>query len=64
MKYIDCGNTKIKKKGMVYMKFIKGALIGGIVATSIYMMYSEDFSNARRKMTKKGKKLIKKLGVI
>lgn len=64
MKYIDYGNTKIKKKGMIYMKFIKGAMIGGIVATSIYMMYSENFEDVRRKMAKKGKKFIKKLGVI
>lgn len=46
------------------MKFIKGAMIGGIVATGIYMMYSENENNARKKMMKKGKQFMKKIGVL
>lgn len=46
------------------MKFIKGAMIGGLVATGIYMMYSENENNMRKKMMKKGKQVIKKMGII
>ena len=46
------------------MKFIKGAMIGGIVATGIYMMYSENEGNIRKKMIKKGKNIMKKIGVM
>lgn len=46
------------------MKFIKGAMIGGLVATGIYMMYSENENNMRRKMMKKGKQMMKKIGVM
>lgn len=46
------------------MKFVKGALMGGIVATGIYMMYSENEKNVRKKMMKKGKQFIKKIGVM
>lgn len=46
------------------MKFLKGAVIGGIIATGIYMMYSENEVKSRKKLMKKGKDLIKKMGVI
>lgn len=46
------------------MKFIKGAMIGGIVATGIYMIYSENESNTRKNMMKKGKRFMKKIGVM
>ena len=46
------------------MKFIKGAMIGGLVATGIYMMYSENENNMRKKMMKKGKQVMKKIGMM
>ena len=46
------------------MKFIKGAMIGGLVDTGIYMMYSENENNMRKKMMKKGKKVMKKIGMM
>ena len=46
------------------MKFIKGAMIGGIVATGIYMMYSENENNTRKKLMKKSKQFMKKIGVM
>ena len=46
------------------MKFIKGAMIGGVVATGIYMMYSENEFGTRKKMMKKGKKFMKKIGIM
>lgn len=46
------------------MKFAKGMLIGGILATGILMMYNEtDMMNrSKRKMMKKGKQFMKRLG--
>ena len=46
------------------MKFIKGAVIGGLVATGLYMMYSQNECQTRKMMMKKGKQLIKKMGII
>lgn len=46
------------------MKFVKGAIIGGLVATGIYMVYSENENNARKKMMKKGKQFAKKMGIM
>ena len=46
------------------MKFIKGAMIGSLVATGIFMVYSESENNTRKKMMKKGKSVAKKLGII
>ena len=46
------------------MKIIKGAMIGSLVATGIFMVYSNNETNARRKMMKKGKQFVKKMGII
>ncbi len=46
------------------MKFIKGAVMGGIVATGIYMMYSKNECKTRKMMVKKGKQLMKNMGVL
>lgn len=46
------------------MRFLKGAMIGGMVATGIFMMYSENEVNSRKKMMKKGKKIMKKIGIM
>ena len=46
------------------MKIVKGAVIGGLVATGIYLMYSQSECKTRKTMMKKGKQLIKKMGII
>ena len=40
------------------MKFVKGMLIGGIVTAGVAMMYSEAMGDNKRKMMKKGKKIM------
>ena len=39
------------------MKFVKGIIIGGIITTGVIMVN-------KKKMVKKGKQLVKKLGII
>lgn len=47
------------------MKFTKGLLIGGLITTGIIMMYQDNNINLnKRKMMKKGKQFVKKMGVI
>ena len=46
------------------MKFAKGMLIGGILVTGAWMMYTENdmINRNKKKMMKKGKKIMKQLG--
>ena len=58
--------TKIKvkyKKGVDIMKFAKGLVIGGLLATGVLMMYSESdmLKKNKRKIMKKGKKVMRTL---
>lgn len=46
------------------MKILKSMLIGGAVATGIYMMYADNFQKDRKKLMKTGKHLIKRMGII
>ena len=46
------------------MKFLKGVMIGGLVATGMIMMYSENESKAKKRMVKKGRQFVKKMGII
>lgn len=43
------------------MKFMEGMIIGGIIATGATLMYTS--SNPKR-MIKKGKQLVKKMGIM
>ncbi len=45
------------------MKFVKGLLIGGMITTGIIMMW-QDSNMTTKKMTKKGKKIAKKMGIV
>ena len=61
--------TKIRvnmqnRKESDIMKFAKGMLIGGILATGAWMMYTENdmINRNKKKMMKKGKKIMKQLG--
>ena len=42
------------------MRFIKGVVIGGLITTGLVMMYTESDLMNRKKVMKKGKKLLKK----
>ena len=44
------------------MKFTKGLLVGGLIATGILMMYSDTDIMNKNKMMKKGKKFIRQMG--
>lgn len=46
------------------MKFVKGVMIGGIITTGIMMICMENENKAKRKMVKKGKQFMKKMGII
>ncbi len=45
------------------MKFAKGVMIGGLIATGMLMMYAEsDMMSNKKKMMKKGKQMMKRIG--
>lgn len=46
------------------MKVLKSMLIGGVIATGVYMMYADSFQKDRKKIMKTGKQVIKKMGII
>ena len=46
------------------MKFIKGMLIGGIVTVGVAMVYAETMGQNKKKMMKKGKQFVKRMGII
>lgn len=46
------------------MKFVKGMLIGSIVSASIVLAYTETMGQDKKKMMKKGKQMMKKIGII
>ncbi len=45
------------------MKFVKGMMIGGLITTGVIMMWNEN-EMSTKKITKKGKKLAKKMGIM
>lgn len=46
------------------MKFVKGMIFGTMVSAGIVMAYTETFGKNNKKMMKKGKQMIKKMGII
>ena len=46
------------------MKFVKGVMIGGLLVTGAAIMYTEMGKSKKRKMMKKGRKMIKKMGIV
>ena len=46
------------------MKFIKGMVMGGLLSAGVVMMYNDKMGSKRNKMMRKGKQLIKKMGII
>ncbi len=55
--------TILNKRGE-HMKFIKGVMIGGLITTGLVMMYTETDIMNKKKMMKKGKQMVKKLGIM
>lgn len=45
------------------MKFIKGMVVGTMIAAGVAMMYSDGMMN-RRKIMKKGREVAKKIGIV
>ena len=46
------------------MKFTKGLLVGSLLTTGLLMMYSESDMLNKKKMMKKGKKMVKNWGMM
>mgnify|MGYP000428176423 CR=1 FL=1 len=46
------------------MKFVKGLLVGGLITTGMMMMWSDNNIMNTKKITKKGKKWARKMGMI
>lgn len=45
------------------MKFTKGLMIGSLITAGAMMAYSEGIDNSKKKMVKKSKQFMKKLGM-
>lgn len=45
------------------MKFVKGLVVGGLITTGVWMACYEN-GISTKKMTKKGKRLAKKMGIM
>lgn len=46
------------------MKFVKGVVIGGLLVTGAAMMYTEMGKASKKKMMKKGRQMVKKMGIV
>lgn len=45
------------------MKFTKGLMLGTLITAGAMMVYSEGIDNNKKKMVKKGKQFMKKIGM-
>lgn len=45
------------------MKFTKGLMIGSLITAGAMMAYSENVEHSKKRMVKKGKQLMKKMGM-
>lgn len=47
------------------MKFMQGMLVGGIVATGVTLMYTNNWNKpTAKRMIKKGRQFVRKMGII
>ena len=46
------------------MKFVKGMLVGTIVSAGLVIAYTETMGQDKKRIIKKGKQMIKKMGII
>lgn len=45
------------------MKFIKGIMIGTMLSAGVVWMYNESTNKGKNKIMKKGKKILKEMGI-
>ena len=45
------------------MRFTKGLMLGTILTAGAMMLYSEGVDNSKKKMVKKGKQFMRKMGM-
>lgn len=45
------------------MKFMKGVMLGTMVTAGAMMMYSDTIDNSKKKIMKKGKQFLRKMGL-
>lgn len=46
------------------MKFIKGMIVGGVISAGVAMMCTEGMAMNKKKMIKKGKQFVRKMGIV
>lgn len=46
------------------MNFVKGVMVGSIITAGTMLMYSEGLDENKKKVMKKGKQFMKKIGMI
>ena len=46
------------------MKFVKGMVMGTMISAGLIMMYNENIGVNKRRIMKKGKQFVKKMGII
>jgi len=46
------------------MKFVKGMMIGTLLSAGIAVIYTESLGMNKKKMIKKGKQLVRKMGMM
>lgn len=49
---------------MMNMKFVKGVVIGGLLVTGAAMIYTEMGRTTKKKMMKKGRQMVRKMGIV
>ena len=45
------------------MKFVKGVMLGTLIAAGAMLLYSENVDDEKKKMIKKGKQFARKIGL-
>ena len=46
------------------MKFIKGMIVGGMIAAGTAMICADGMCSSKKKMMKKGKQFVRKMGMM
>ncbi len=46
------------------MKFMKGMIMGSLISAGMVMMYMENQNMSKKKIMKKGKQTLKKMGIM
>lgn len=46
------------------MKFVKGMIMGTLISAGVVMVWSDSMSSQRKRMMKKGKQFVRKMGMM